>query len=333
MFRRRKQAYAIAREVAPLLRELIPDRTDEERGRLLTLFSAAHDGASLTSLDKSHIDELERTLRYWISARTTKLGELGSPGIGDSCLGCQEFKASMLEMMQPDIRFKRDDEGRLLTPPSLEELRTPSSGELAEYFRKLAAEDNPEISRMVEADSPETNLETRRAELVEEFAAHADEEQGALLEQQFGRMYAALNEQRGDDLRKELRKCWVMVQGRRIARARQVVEEYLLATYAADAPNIEEFETTLNDELDALASGIEEQETPEGPLLPDDIVYRVFTLNEKLTSLAGQHISNRGRQDTDSLLGVLRRTLLEVSRQTPSGQQLPDFKLDALDDS
>jgi hypothetical protein len=47
----------------------------------------------------------------------------------------------MLEMMQPDIRFKRDDEGRLLTPPSLEELRTPATDELAADLRQLASED------------------------------------------------------------------------------------------------------------------------------------------------------------------------------------------------
>jgi hypothetical protein len=141
MFRRRKRAYAIAREVAPLLRELIPDRTDEERGSLLTLFSVAHDGVDITSLDESHIGELERTLRYWIRARTAKLGELASPGIGDACLGCQEFKASMLEMMQPDIRFKRDDEDRLLTPPSLAETKTSTTDELAAYLRQFASED------------------------------------------------------------------------------------------------------------------------------------------------------------------------------------------------
>ena len=63
---RRKRAYAFAKQVAPLLRELIPDRPDEERASILTLFSAAHDGQSIDSLGASHTDELMRTLRYHI---------------------------------------------------------------------------------------------------------------------------------------------------------------------------------------------------------------------------------------------------------------------------
>ena len=62
--------------------------------------------------------------------------------IGDECVGCQEFKATMLEITTGDqIRFKRDEEGRLLTPPSLAEAPpAPSSEQIASLLRSIQEE-------------------------------------------------------------------------------------------------------------------------------------------------------------------------------------------------
>jgi hypothetical protein len=92
-----QRARQINDELVPLLRHLFPDKTQEEWGSLISFFALAHGNQPLDTLDQPHIDELTRTLRYWIGVSNLELG-IGSPGLRDECQGCHEFKLTMLEM-------------------------------------------------------------------------------------------------------------------------------------------------------------------------------------------------------------------------------------------
>lgn len=65
----KKRTKKIISEVVPLLQELYPDHTNEERASILTLFSAAHPSQPIGDLDQSHIVVLIETLRYWTAGR------------------------------------------------------------------------------------------------------------------------------------------------------------------------------------------------------------------------------------------------------------------------
>jgi hypothetical protein len=62
--------------------------------------------------------------------------------------------------------------------------------------------------------------------------------------------------------------------------------------------------------LERLAGG----EYDGGVLLPNDTVYRSFTLNENPMGLAERHLKQRGTTDVLPLLEVLKDTLVSVSR-------------------
>jgi hypothetical protein len=124
LFGKRNAAVQVAKEVAPLLRELYPNKTDEQRATLLGLFYSSH-GRGPDEIDDTHIRELVRTLRYYIGLRKGDLSGEG-PQIEDRCDGCQEFKATLLEI-QTGKEFRRGSSGRLVLPPSFE-------GESAEDF-------------------------------------------------------------------------------------------------------------------------------------------------------------------------------------------------------
>jgi hypothetical protein len=145
---------ATAKQVAPLLRELFPNKTDQERASLLVLFSAAHDGRPLVSLGDSHIEELTRTLRYYIRLGNRELG-IGSPQIGDECPGCQEFKATMLEL-ETGLKFKRDEQGRLASPVAIDETPEVTDSDLLSAIRVIAKrsveEDWDQYARAIQSD-------------------------------------------------------------------------------------------------------------------------------------------------------------------------------------
>jgi hypothetical protein len=203
---------------------------------------------------------------------------------------------------------------------------------MADTFFEAASED-PTIWRVLEAGGYAAYTATRPAELIEEFAAKPEEEQRLRLERAFAEMYAAVNEERADDVRVALSVCWVMVRGRRLARTRDLVADFAIAARAegiAESAAVSDFASELEGRLDELASALEDEEA-SGALLPDDTVYRTFTLNEKLTSLAERHLRQRGTVNVLPLLGLLRDTLLSLSQKTASGRPLPHLDLEPTD--
>jgi len=90
--------------VSPLLRELYPDKTDKESGELIQLFGYEHGGVEAGSLERSHIDELFRTLNFWVGVRREAFRPGGTTFDSDSpnltatdCEACQRFNAWMLQ--------------------------------------------------------------------------------------------------------------------------------------------------------------------------------------------------------------------------------------------
>ena len=87
---------------------------------IMSMFSAAHDGQAKDQLGESHEYELLRTLDYHLQHARGGVG-IGSPGMGDDFEGCQEFEASMMEIMSGgNIQLERDQEARLLMPLTLD---------------------------------------------------------------------------------------------------------------------------------------------------------------------------------------------------------------------
>jgi hypothetical protein len=129
----KKRTKKIMSEVVPLLQELYPDHTNEERASILTLFAAAHPSQPIADLDRSHIDMLIQTLRYWAAGRkfvdwfkgdaaanwSDSPASPAWPGIEDVCEGCQDFKAAMVEILA-GIKVKTDQEGHVLSPITVE---------------------------------------------------------------------------------------------------------------------------------------------------------------------------------------------------------------------
>jgi hypothetical protein len=201
------------------------------------------------------------------------------------------------------------------------------TNELADSWYKAAGE-NPGLWRMLELGVAEYTA-TRKIEWTEEFAAMSDEEQRPKLNRAFTELWAAVNEERVDEVRLQLDVCWVMVRGRRLSRARQVVTAFENAARAegiAQGSAVSDFAGELDSLLDELASALEEEET----LPPDDTVYRTFTLNENLMSLAVRHLQRQGTTDVLPLLAVTKDALLSLSQQTPSGNPLPNLNLEPI---
>ncbi len=139
-------------EVMPLLQELYPDKTNEQRASILAVFSAAHPGQPIVDLDQSHIDLLIQTLRYWAANR--KFVEwLKEPatadwndspawlGIEDVCEGCREFNAGMVEI-QAGLKIKTDQEGHVLSPITVED-HDQSGQSLSEGYKDWIVHGGP----------------------------------------------------------------------------------------------------------------------------------------------------------------------------------------------
>lgn len=148
----KRRTNKILSEVVPLLQELYPDHTNEERASILTLFSSAHPGQSIADIDRSHIDVLIETLRYWTAGRkfVDRLkGDAAAdwtesppwPGIEDVCEGCQDFKAAMVELLA-GIKVRTDQEGHVLSPITVEE-HDQSGKSLSERFRNWIIRGGP----------------------------------------------------------------------------------------------------------------------------------------------------------------------------------------------
>lgn len=139
----KKRTRKIMSEVVPLLQELYPDKTNEQRASVLTLFAAAHNRPP-ADLAQSHIDVLIQTLRYWVAGRKLEEWRKGSatadwsdapewPGIEEVCEGCRGFNAAMVEI-HAGIKIKTDQQGHVLSPITVED-HDQSGQSLSEGFK------------------------------------------------------------------------------------------------------------------------------------------------------------------------------------------------------
>lgn len=163
-----------------------------------------------------------------------------------------------------------------------------------------------------------------------EFAALSEEEQRRQLDRAFADMRAAVKDERAEDTRAALATCWLMVEARRLTWERKVAAEYEATArsegHAASA--VSDFADALGHHLDEITSALEHDEE----LLPDDVIYRTFTLTENLASLVARHLRQRGTPDVLDLLEILPGALLSLSEQTPSGGSVPNLDLERTDD-
>jgi hypothetical protein len=163
-----------------------------------------------------------------------------------------------------------------------------------------------------------------------EFAALSEEEQRRQLDRAFTDMRSAVKEERAEDARSALAACWLMVEARRSTLERELGAEHE-ATASSEGHSVvpaDEFSDALSRHLDEIRQALEHDEG----LLPDDVVYRTFTLTENLASLVARHLGQRGTSDVLDLLAILPGALLSLSKQTPSGRSVPGLDLEPTDD-
>jgi uncharacterized protein YukE len=163
-----------------------------------------------------------------------------------------------------------------------------------------------------------------------EFAALSEEEQRRQLDRALAEMHAAVKEERAEDARAALATCWLMVEARRSTWERELAIEYesTARSEGRAAGVVSDFVDALGHHLDEIRSALERDEE----LLPDDVVYRTFTLTENLASLVARHLRQRDTRDVLDLLEILPGALLSLSKQTPSGRSVPNLDLERTDD-